>query len=409
MTDSKSFLLHHWKTGHLVDLTFFSRTDPTLLFLFFFGWGLSMVAFSIFLSSFINSSRVATVIGYSVVLFGTGLGIMLSQGVYGDNPTRPEMPRMPSALNLIPQFAMIRSVYLMNWSCTMKDACVSGVGSNGSAEVTTCIGFMFLDFFLYSVIGFYFDKVLPKPNEASSHWLFFLPEQWRLCGTGARRTRKISPIQSMVEILSQSEFSDKRAQDGTTTTVAGPEGAKAVDADVLEEELLAARTAPSEGEVVIQNLRKNFGDKIAVKDLGLVINKSECFGLLGENGAGKTTLINMLSCSLAPTQGTAYLAGYDVRNQSDSIQKLLGICPQFDVLWDDLTIREHMTLFLRLKTGGASTDRLAAVLNEVGLVPFQDKRVSDLSGGMKRRLVSTPSPPSLPPPFAISLVLLNPS
>ena len=134
-----------------------------------------------------------------------------------------------------------------------------------------------------------------------------------------------------------------------------------------------------------------------MKDLGLVINKSECFGLLGENGAGKTTLINMLSCSLAPTQGTAYLAGYDVRNQSDSIQKLLGICPQFDVLWDDLTIREHMTLFLRLKTGGASADRLAAVLNEVGLVPFQDKRVSDLSGGMKRRLVSTPSPPSLPP------------
>ncbi len=108
--------------GNVVDLSFFSETGQGLLALFFIGWGLSMVAFAMFLASFVNSSRTATVIGYSVVLFGSGLGIMLSQGVYGDNPTRVEAPTMPVFLNLVPQFAMIRSVYLMNWSCSMKYA-----------------------------------------------------------------------------------------------------------------------------------------------------------------------------------------------------------------------------------------------------------------------------------------------
>ncbi|QDZ20369.1 P-loop-containing nucleoside triphosphate hydrolase [Chloropicon primus] len=357
--------------GNIVNLSFFSETDQTLLFVFFFGWGLSMVAFAIFLASFINTSRIATVVGYSVVLFGTGLGIMLSQGVYGDNPTRSEMPRMPAALNLAPQFAMIRSVYLMNWSCAMKGHCISGLGSGGNRELETCIGFMYLDFILYCLVGFYLDKVLPKPNEPSSDWLFFLPRRWR-----KRRRGKITPINSMVEILSQTEFSDSHCtakQD-------------AVDEDVLEEERRASVSPPDQHELVIQNLTKEFGDKVAVQNMGLVVNKSECFGLLGENGAGKTTLINMLSCSMAPTRGTAHVAGFDVRHQSEDIQKLLGICPQFDVLWGDLTVKEHMLLFLRLKKASTAKEKVEGILNEVGLLSFQHKLVKELSGGMKRRL-----------------------
>ena len=362
--------------GNIVDLSFFSETGKGLLVIFFIGWGLSMVAFAMFLASLVNSSRVATVIGYSVVLFGSGLGIMLSQGVYGDNPTKTEVPSMPAFLCLMPQFAMIRSVYLMNWSCSMKYSCISGFNSNESKEIGMCIGFMYLDFLLYSILGFYLDKVLPKPNEPSSHWLFFLPEKW----IHRPRRRKVTPIQSMQDILSQpsADYSD---------SYNSKQGVKAlVDEDVMEEERIACSSSPASHEVVIQNLSKEFGNKIAVQNMGLVIDKNECFGLLGENGAGKTTLIKMLSCSLAPTSGTAYLAGYDVRHESEKIQKLLGICPQFDILWDDLTIREHLLLFLRLKNARICKEELGSIMNEVGLLPFQHKLVKELSGGMKRRL-----------------------
>ena len=239
-----------------------------------------------------------------------------------------------------------------------------------------CIGFMYLDFLLYSILGFYLDKVLPKPNEPSSHWLFFLPEKW----IHRPRRRKVTPIQSMQDILSQpsADYSD---------SYNSKQGVKAlVDEDVMEEERIACSSSPASHEVVIQNLSKEFGNKIAVQNMGLVIDKNECFGLLGENGAGKTTLIKMLSCSLAPTSGTAYLAGYDVRHESEKIQKLLGICPQFDILWDDLTIREHLLLFLRLKNARICKEELGSIMNEVGLLPFQHKLVKELSGGMKRRL-----------------------
>jgi ABC-type multidrug transport system ATPase subunit len=361
--------------GNIVGLSFFSETGQDVLVFFFIGWGLSMVSFAMFLSSFVNSSRTATVIGYSVVLFGSGLGIMLSQGVYGDNPTRTHVPVMPTFLNILPQFAMVRSVYLMNWSCSMKYQCISELHTSESKELETCIGFMYLDFLLYFLLGFYLDKVLPKPNEPSSHWLFFLPKCCR------RQSSKISPTQSMQDILSeQHQMSDRYNPSHLRRS------GVLIDEDVQEEERLACYTSPTEHEVVIQNLTKEFGEKAAVQNMGLVINSNECFGLLGENGAGKTTLINMLSCSMAPTQGTAYLAGYDIRTQSENIQKLLGICPQFDVLWEDMSIKEHLLLFLRLKKVGVDKEKLQEIMHEVGLIPFQNKLVKELSGGMKRRL-----------------------
>lgn len=354
--------------GHAVGLSFFAETSHAVLGVFFFGWGLAMVAFAAFLASLINSSRTATVVGYSVVLFGTGLGIMLSQGVYGDNPTRPEMPKMPAALNLLPQFAMIRGVYLMNWGCAMKQECVSGFGDG---QLDACIGFLYLDFVLYSLAGFYLDKVLPKPNEPSSHWLFFLPEGWR----ARRKRRRVAPIRSLAEILSNSDRSD------------GPSAAvSSLDEDVCEEERRADACAEDEHELVVRDLSKDFGGNVAVGGVGLVVDRGECFGLLGENGAGKTTLIKMLSCSLQPTTGTAHLCGHDVTEKPERVQKLVGICPQFDVLWDDLTVREHLLLFLRLKGASSARKDVGSILTEVGLLASKDKRVKELSGGMKRRL-----------------------
>jgi ABC-type multidrug transport system ATPase subunit len=71
--------------------------------------------------------------------------------------------------------------------------------------------------------------------------------------------------------------------------------------------------------------------------------------LLGENGAGKSTLINILIGALAKTRGEAVISGISVESDIASIRKIIGVCPQFDILWDELTAGEHVELFHRLK------------------------------------------------------------
>eukprot|EP01138_Halocafeteria_seosinensis_P011339 gb/GECG01011582.1/.p1 GENE.gb/GECG01011582.1/~~gb/GECG01011582.1/.p1 ORF type:complete len:2138 (+),score=187.49 gb/GECG01011582.1/:1-6414(+) len=89
--------------------------------------------------------------------------------------------------------------------------------------------------------------------------------------------------------------------------------------------------------------------KVAVSDTSLAISKGECFGLLGENGAGKTTLISMLSGVFPPTSGQSWIGKYNVETETDLTHLLTGLCPQHDILWEDLTVEEHLLFFSRLK------------------------------------------------------------
>jgi energy-coupling factor transporter ATP-binding protein EcfA2 len=89
--------------------------------------------------------------------------------------------------------------------------------------------------------------------------------------------------------------------------------------------------------------------QVAVQDLSLVVRRGECFGLLGPNGAGKTTAINMLTGFIEPTAGTGIVEGLDIRSDMPQIYKLMGVCPQHDLLWEQLSGREHLRFYGRLK------------------------------------------------------------
>ena len=96
-------------------------------------------------------------------------------------------------------------------------------------------------------------------------------------------------------------------------------------------------------------MKRYAGGFKAVDDVSFGIPKGECFGLLGPNGAGKTTLISALSGTTALTGGEGTICGFDVRSQMHEIYNVLGVCPQFDILWDDLTVKEHLLLYARIK------------------------------------------------------------
>lgn len=148
---------------------------------------------------------------------------------------------------------------------------------------------------------------------------------------------------------------------------------------------------PDEVTVGIQicNLSKQFGTKMAVNRLNLNMYQGQITALLGQNGAGKTTTMSMLTGMIQPTLGTAYVNGKDIRYNMSEARKSIGLCPQHNILFEELTVEEHFKFFCRLK--GITNDRHIAneTKNYISKLELEDKRhtlTRELSGGMKRKL-----------------------
>uniref|UniRef100_A0A673C9K9 Zgc:172302 n=1 Tax=Sphaeramia orbicularis TaxID=375764 RepID=A0A673C9K9_9TELE len=142
--------------------------------------------------------------------------------------------------------------------------------------------------------------------------------------------------------------------------------------------------------VSIRNLVKIYkkGAKLAVNHLNLKFYEGQITSFLGHNGAGKTTTISVLTGLFPPTSGTVYIKGMDIRHDVDIIRRTLGVCPQHNVLFDILTVEEHVWFYGCLK--GLSEEEVKAeldtLLEDVGLLHKRHEQTKNLSGGMKRKL-----------------------
>jgi ATP-binding cassette subfamily A (ABC1) protein 3 len=141
--------------------------------------------------------------------------------------------------------------------------------------------------------------------------------------------------------------------------------------------------------VQIRNLRKVYsGGKVAVEDLTLDLYEDHITALLGHNGAGKSTTISMLTGLIRPSSGDALIWGHSIRQDMNNIRRTIGVCPQQNVLFNYLTVKEHLELFASLK-GVPKLYVDEEVQDMVTRLGLQDKlhaRASNLSGGMKRKL-----------------------
>ena len=113
-----------------------------------------------------------------------------------------------------------------------------------------------------------------------------------------------------------------------------------IDHESVEEgQRIRKVTDPNIYPLICSKLRKVYGGKkVAVNELDLLIEDKEIFGLLGPNGAGKTTLISMITGVFAPTRGNAYVGGASIIENIDQVHLAMGVCPQFDILWPQLTV-----------------------------------------------------------------------
>lgn len=138
----------------------------------------------------------------------------------------------------------------------------------------------------------------------------------------------------------------------------------------------------------VRELTRRFGDFTAVDRIGFDVAQGEVFGFLGANGAGKTTAIRMLIGLLAPTEGAAEVAGFDVATDAEQVRRRIGYMSQRFSLYEDLTVRENIALYGGIYglDDAEIVQRGGALIGELRLQSHADDLVRALPLGWKQKL-----------------------
>lgn len=153
---------------------------------------------------------------------------------------------------------------------------------------------------------------------------------------------------------------------------------------------MSSRSSSSEPNVVeARGLTKNFGDVEAVRGVDFDVRYGECFGFLGPNGAGKTTTMRMIGCVSPLSNGTLRVFGLDAANSMRRIKRRLGVVPQEANLDEALPVDENLTVYARFfdVPRELASERAKSLLAFMELTEKARAKVSELSGGMRRRLL----------------------
>jgi len=153
----------------------------------------------------------------------------------------------------------------------------------------------------------------------------------------------------------------------------------------------AHTTADRLGDVLLsaQGLVKHLGGKRVVDGIGLTVRGGEVLGLLGPNGAGKTTTLRLCYGYLRPDEGSIAIAGHDLQREPDAARRALGVCTQDDTFDNDFTVRQNLVQAGRYYRPRPSDldEKIEALLDQFGLMPYADQSPETLSGGYRRRLM----------------------
>ncbi|XP_066903690.1 phospholipid-transporting ATPase ABCA1 isoform X2 [Halyomorpha halys] len=229
---------------------------------------------------------------------------------------------------------------------------------NDNFSLLSVITMLLVDFIVYMFLTWYIEHVFPGQFGIPKPWYF--PLTWNYWSGKDTKKVFVSPEDAF---LNENDLNDN-----------------------YEPEPLGLKKGVS-----IHNLKKQYSNgKVAVNDISINFYEGQITSFLGHNGAGKTTTISILTGLFPPSSGTAKINGFDIRTDMDEIRKNLGMCPQHNVLFNRLTVEEHLWFYACLRggkvSGGEINGEIDQMINDLGL-PHKRKALStDLSGGMQRKL-----------------------
>ncbi|KAH6817747.1 ATP-binding cassette A1 [Perilla frutescens var. frutescens] len=351
--------------------TLFQYSDKSLVFVYFFCFGLSSITLSFLISTFFTRAKTA-------IAVGTLAFLAAFFPYYSVDDESVSMLFKVLASFLSPTAFALGSINFADYERAHVGLRWSNIWRDSSGVCfLVCLLMMLFDTFLYCAVGLYFDKVLHKENRVHCSWSSMLFKHfWRKKSTSDQFSSS-----SLVKLIDSNSKENARLSEKETYKPA----VEAVSFEMKQQEL--------DGRCIqIRNLHKVYTSKkascCAVNSLQLTLYENQILALLGHNGAGKSTTMSMLVGLVHPTSGDALVFGKNILTDMEEIRQSLGVCPQYDILFPELTVKEHLEIFANIK--GVSEDCLENVAiemaEEVGLADKLNTLVSALSGGMRRKL-----------------------
>lgn len=329
-------------------------TGFMMVFIHFFLYGLSLIALSFLMSVLIKKSFLTGLIVFLLTVFCGSLGFI---ALYRHLPVSLEW-----ILSLLSPFAFVLGMaQLLHFDYDLNSNAIPDPSDSSYLIIATNFMLAF-DIFLYLALTIYFEKILPNEYGHRYSPLFFLKSSF-WC-----------PQQKTDHGVLEDE----------------------IDSDLFSNDSFEPMSPEFQGKeaIRIRNVTKEYKgkpDKIeALKDLKFDIYEGQITAILGHNGAGKSTLLNILSGLSIPTKGSATIYNNKLSGENDleAVRMLIGVCPQSNVQYDFLTVRENLRLFAKIK-GIPSQDveqEIQQVLLELEMKNIQDMLAQNLSGGQKRKL-----------------------
>ena len=365
---------------------FLDRISYYHLFVTLLLWSLDVFALIYFFQSFIDKTKIALVLSLVIyfMMYCVSLACMFEGGSLAAK----------IGLSLFPQVCLNNGILLFSkfqyHFRTFKDREFFEI------YTTFSVGLMYImfvvDFFLFLFLGFYLNNVLPHDFGIRKPLYFiFTSDFW--CSNKKRNNDEKKLIDKKLEENAEEDNKENYVVYGSKDDIIKDEVDEKLygDSPNFESEEIYKNRNKNDDKLKIRNIVKMFGDgKIAVNGVNLNFYKDEIFALLGHNGAGKTTLISMLTGMYEATQGTAIYEGVNILDSMNMeiFREKLGICPQHDILFEDLTIREHLEMFSIFK-GVESTEvdnEVNKTLHDFQLEDIQYMLAKNLSAGQRRKL-----------------------
>ena len=352
-TFGASFFIIAAISGVIISIGCFTLSSPGIVAILFILFALASLAFTLAISSLFRNSRVAALAGPLIFFLTSQLyNVFLERGELQEG-----MNGAKALTSLFPAMGFYLAASLMakyegtQVGITAKNFATAG----GGFSVANSIAILFFDIWLWLFIAWYFDQVLP-----SDYGLQQRP--WFLCSPSYWFGKKNEPLALRALI----------ADDANRPLAVEP-----------MDEPMGARG------VVVQGLRKVWPPRrVAVESLDMEMRSGQITSLLGANGAGKTTTISMLTGLMPPTSGNATVDGLSITSHMTTIRYSLGVCPQQNVLFDQLTPVQHLSLYGAIKglEGAALRETIDLLISKVMLSERKDVQARNLSGGQKRKL-----------------------
>lgn len=329
-------------------------TGFMVIFILFFLYGLSLVALVFLMSVLLKKAVLTNLVVFLLTLFWGCLGFTVFY------------EQLPSSLEWI---LSICSPFAFTAGMTQiikLDYNLNGVifpdPSGDSYTMIATFSILLLDGFIYLLLALYFDKILPYGDERRYSPLFFLN--------------------------SSSCFQHQ----GTDNKVIEKE----IDAEHPSDDYFEPVAPEFQGKeaIRIRNVKKEYKGKSGkverLKGLLFDIYEGQITAILGHSGAGKSSLLNILNGLSVPTEGSVTIYNKNLSEMQDleEIRKITGVCPQFNVQFDILTVKENLSLFAKIKGIHPQEveQEVQRILLELDMQNIQDNLAKHLSEGQKRKL-----------------------